>query len=267
MRPARASGSPAARTRDGIEETERRARIDLAACYRLVALHDMDDLFSTHISARVPEASDQFLINPFGLLFRQVTASNLVKVDLAGTILDDTEHDINEAGFVIHSAVHAARPDVVCVLHTHTIAGMAVSCLEEGLVPLQQKNMQFHGRIGYHDYEGLADDPAERERLARDLGPHDAMILRNHGLLTCASSVRGAFRAMLNLEKACRVQLAAMATGRKLRVLSGDVLAKASAQFRGEGPPAARAREKARREREWRSLLTWLDDIDPSYRL
>lgn len=266
MTVSRVSISRAPTGEQAIDEAELRARVDLAACYRLIALYGMDDLFSTHISGRVPGRADQFLINPFGLLFRQVKASNLVKVDLAGTIGQHTPYDINEAGFLIHSAVHAARPDIVCVIHTHTVAGMAVSCLEDGLIPLQQKDVRFHKRIAYHDYEGLADDLAERSRLARDLGAHDAMILRNHGLLTCGGSVRAAFRTMFNLEKCCQVQLAAMATGRTLRVISGPVLEHAVAQFGADEPPSARRLERARRALEWDSLLTMLDEIDPSYR-
>ncbi len=149
---------------------ERQMRVDLAACYRLIAHYDMDDLFATHISARVPGPEEHFLLNPYGLLYTQITASNLVKVDLDGNIVSDTEYSINPAGFVIHSAVHAARPDAKCVLHTHTVAGMAVASLEEGLLPLTQKSMRFYNRIGYHDYEGVADDLDERDaagRLAR----------------------------------------------------------------------------------------------------
>ena len=149
------------------------------------------------------------------LLYTQITASNLVKVDLDGNIVGDTEYSINPAGFVIHSAVHAARPDAKCVLHTHTVAGMAVASLEEGLLPLTQKSMRFYNRIGYHDYEGVADDLDERTRLVASLGKHNALILRNHGLLTCGKTVAQAFLLMRNLEKSCKTQLAAMSTRRQ----------------------------------------------------
>jgi ribulose-5-phosphate 4-epimerase/fuculose-1-phosphate aldolase len=183
-----------------VSEAERKMRVDLAACYRLIALNGMDDLLATHISARVPGKEEHFLINPYGLLFSQVTASNLLKVDIEGTVLSDSPWPINPAGFVIHSAIHAARPDVVCIIHTHTVAGMAIACLEEGLLPLSQKSLRFYNRIAYHDYEGKSDDLDERARLVRDIGTKNALILRNHGLLTCGASIGRAYHAMLNLE-------------------------------------------------------------------
>ena len=236
---------------------ERQMRVDLAACYRLVAHYDMDDLFATHISARVPGPEEHFLLNPYGLLYTQITASNLVKVDLDGNIVGDTEYSINPAGFVIHSAVHAARPDAKCVLHTHTVAGMAVASLEEGLLPLTQKSMRFYNRIGYHDYEGVADDLDERTRLVASLGKNNALILRNHGLLTCGKTVAQAFLLMRNLEKSCKTQLAAMASGGKLIKLSPNLMEHAANQF--EGGVDGRANG-------WPALLTMLDGIDPSYR-
>jgi len=231
-------------------------RVDLAACYRLIAHYDMDDLFATHISARVPGPEEHFLLNPYGVLYTQITASNLVKVDLDGNIVSETEHSINPAGFVIHSAVHAARPDAKCVLHTHTVAGMAVASLEEGLLPLTQKSMRFYNRIGYHDYEGVADDLDERTRLVASLGKHNALILRNHGLLTCGKTVAQAFLLMRNLEKSCKTQLAAMSTGGKLIKLSPNLMEHAAGQFDSVDG----------RANGWRSLLTMLDGIDPSYR-
>jgi ribulose-5-phosphate 4-epimerase/fuculose-1-phosphate aldolase len=236
---------------------ERQMRVDLAACYRLIAHYDMDDLFATHISARVPGPEEHFLLNPYGLLYTQITASNLVKVDLDGNIVSDTEHSINPAGFVIHSAVHAARPDAKCVLHTHTVAGMAVASLEEGLLPLTQKSMRFYNRIGYHDYEGVADDLDERSRLVASLGQNNALILRNHGLLTCGKTVAQAFLLMRNLEKSCKTQLAAMASGGTLIRLSPNLMEHAANQF--EGGVDGRANG-------WPALLTMLDGIDPSYR-
>jgi ribulose-5-phosphate 4-epimerase/fuculose-1-phosphate aldolase len=236
---------------------ERQMRIDLAACYRLIAHYDMDDLFATHISARVPGPEEHFLLNPYGLLYTQITASNLVKVDLDGSIVQDTEYSINPAGFVIHSAIHAARPDARCVIHTHTVAGMAVSVLEEGLLPLTQKSMRFYNRIGYHDYEGVADDLDERSRLVASLGQHNALILRNHGLLTCGGTVARAFFLMRNLEKSCKAQIAAMSTGAKLIKLSPNLMEHAANQF--ECGVDGRANG-------WPALLTMLDGIDPSYR-
>jgi ribulose-5-phosphate 4-epimerase/fuculose-1-phosphate aldolase len=241
----------------GMSDAERQMRVDLAACYRLVALFGMDDLMSTHISARVPGAEAHFLLNPYGTLFEQVTASNLVKIDLEGNIVQDTKHSVNSAGFVIHSAIHAARHDAQCVLHTHTVAGMAVSSMKQGLLPLTQKSMRFYNRIGYHDYEGVADDLDEHERLVRDLGPHNALVLRNHGLLTCGRTVAHAFFLMRNLEKSCQAQIAAMSTGAELVMLPSQLMEHAAAQVAGRLDGEAEG---------WASLLKKLDRIDPSYR-
>ena len=255
VRPVGISRKAAAAT--AVSEAEWQMRTDLAACYRLVALYGMDDMFSTHISARVPDSEGHFLLNPYGVLFEQVTASDLVKVDLDGNIVHDTGHAINSAGFVIHSAVHASRPDAKCVLHTHTIAGMAVASIAEGLLPLTQKSMRFYNRIGYHDYEGVADDLDERGRLTRDLGSYNALILRNHGLLTCGQTIARAFFLMKNLEKCCESQLAAMASGGKLLQLSAGLMEHAATQVadRLDGEASG-----------WAALLNKLDRIDPSYR-
>ena len=175
---------------DRFAAAEWETRVTLAACYRLVALYGMDDIVYTHISARVPGSDrdgggEHFLINPFGTMFEEITASSLVTIDLDGKAVAPDGARVNEAGFTIHSAVHAARPDVGCVIHTHTRAGMAVSALEGGLLPLCQKSMLFHDRLAYHEYRGVAFDLAERASLVADLGRHKAMMLRNHGLLTC----------------------------------------------------------------------------------
>lgn len=247
-------------TAEKISTEEREVRVDLAACYRLVALYDMDDMFATHISARVPGKEEHFLLNPYGMLFSQVTASNLVKVDINGNIVQDTPYTINPAGFVIHSAVHAARPNVKCVLHTHTVAGMAVACMEEGLLPISQKSMRFYNRLAYHDFEGKADHLDERERLVRDLGDKNAMILRNHGLLTCGVTVGRAFRLMMGLEKSCKTQLAAMSTGARLIKLSPNLMEHAATQFDRDDVPSET------RPDGWPSLLAMLDKIDASYR-
>jgi ribulose-5-phosphate 4-epimerase/fuculose-1-phosphate aldolase len=209
-------------------------RLHLAAAYRLIAHFGLDDSIFTHISAHAPaeEAEHGFLINPFGLRFDEVTASNLVTVDLDGTIIRDTYgKGINAAGFTIHSAVHAARRDVACVLHTHTVAGVAVSSMSEGILPLNQWSMQFHNRVAFHDYEGIALDLTERERLVADLGDSKVMILRNHGLLTCGGSVGEAFALMFNLERTCKAQVALMSSGSKLHRVSDAVAEHTASQY------------------------------------
>ena len=207
-------------------ETVAAERLHLAAAYRLIAHFGLDDSIFTHISARAPkeEAEHGFLINPFGLRFDEVTASNLVTVDLDGNIIrDDYGKGINAAGFTIHSAVHAARPEVGCVLHTHTVAGVAVSSMKEGILPLNQWSLQFYNRVATHDYEGIALNLEERERLVADLGNAKAMILRNHGLLTCGGTVGEAFALMYNLERTCKAQLALLSSGAELNRVSDDL--------------------------------------------
>src|SRR3982751_5918176 len=217
-------GTPSVKDRVSAEEWE--ARVNLAACYRLAAHFRMTDLIYTHISARVPGPEHHFLINAFGLLWDEISASALVKVTLDGEIVDDTTGSgINRAGYVIHSAVHRARPDVQCVMHTHTASGIAVAAQEQGLLPMSQHAMRFTDSIAYHDYEGLALELDEQTRLVRDLGSHKAMILRNHGLLTCAESIPEAFDLMYYLERACQSQIAASAGGAKLRVPPAEVAA------------------------------------------
>ena len=237
---------------------EQEARVALAACYRLIAHFGMDDLVYTHISARVPGEPGHFLINPYGLMFHEITASSLVKIDYDGNIVADTGYPVNKAGFVIHSAVHMAKPEVNCVLHTHTRAGIAVSCLEEGLLHINQQSAMFYGRVGYHDYEGIALDLDERSRLVRDLGDKPAMVLRNHGLLTTGRTVPEAFVLMYYLEQSCRVQIDLMASGGKLIRLSDNVAQHTAQQFQSSPTPCG--------EREWPALLRLLDAKDPSYR-
>ena len=187
-------------------------RVDLAACYRLMAHFGMDDLIYNHISARVPGPDEHFLLNPFGLLYEEITASNLVKVDLDGKIISETDDKINPAGFVIHSCIHRERPDMHCVIHTHTPAGVGVSCQEEGLLPLSQTGLLYKDLIGYHEYEGLALNLDEQQRLVADLGEKkQLLILRNHGLLTCGRTIPEAFIMMYYLEQACKIQIAAQA--------------------------------------------------------
>jgi ribulose-5-phosphate 4-epimerase/fuculose-1-phosphate aldolase len=204
---------PSARP-DGMSAEEWQARLDLAACYRLIHMFGMDDLIYTHISAAVPGPDEHFLINGFGLLYEEITASNLVKVDIDGNIVSDSEYGINPAGYVIHSCIHREHPSVGCVLHTHTVAGVGVSAQEEGLLPVSQTAMLFTGNVAYHDYEGIALREDEQERMLADMGDNKVMILRNHGLLTVGETVQEAFLLMYYMEQACRHQIAAQAGGK-----------------------------------------------------
>ena len=210
-----------------VSPEEWQARLDLAATYRLVDLYGMTDLIYNHITLAIP-GTDHLLINLYGLLYKEITASSLAKIDREGNILwkPESDYGINRSGFVIHGCIHDARHDVKCVIHTHTRAGMAVSAMKCGLIPLTQTGIRFVDHLAYHDYEGPAIDLAERERLVHDLGAHNAMILNNHGLLTCGPSCGEAFNLMYNLELACRAQVDAMASGTELRHPSKDVLAK-----------------------------------------
>lgn len=209
-------------------------RLHLAAAYRLIAHFGLDDSIFTHISGRAPasEAEHGFLINPFGLRFDEVTASNLVTVELDGTIVRDTlGKGINDAGFTIHSAVHAARPEVGCVLHTHTVAGVSVSSMAQGILPLNQWSLEFYNRVAFHAYEGIALDLSERERLVADLGTRNVMILRNHGLLTCGGTIGEAFALMFNLERTCKAQVALMSSGAKLNHVSDELAEHTASQY------------------------------------
>ena len=243
--------------------SEREMRIQLAACYRLVAHFGMDDLVYTHISARVPGRHDHFLINPYGMMFHEVRASDLVKIDLDGNLVGDSAYGVNKAGFVIHSAVHMARPEVVCVLHTHTRAGIAVSCTKEGLLPLNQFALQLYGRIAYHDYEGVALDEDERSRLIADLGDKPAMILRNHGLLTAGRSIPEAFALMYYLDQSCRIQVDTKALGGTIVLPAEAVQQKTAKQFQGMGNSP---QSTSMGQREWPALLRLCDKLDPSYK-
>jgi len=238
---------------------ERQIRTDLAAAYRAVAMYGWDDLVFTHISARVPGPEHHFLINPYGMLFEEITASSLVKIDLKGNKVDRSPHDINPAGFTIHSAVHEAREDAQCVIHLHTIEGVAVSCQKQGLLALSQQSLFPLIGLAYHDYEGVALNPEEKVRLVRDLGANNNMILRNHGLLTCGPSVADAFLGMYILQKACEVQIRAQAGGGELIPIPQpivDGIRKASKEvLRGSGGMLA-----------WPGLLRKLDRLDPSWR-
>ena len=210
--------------KDRVSEAEWKVRTDLAAAYHLAVVFGWTDIILTHFSARVPGAANQFLLNAYGLMFDEVNASNLVKVDEEGNILEDiTGFGINRAGFVIHGCIHAARADAQCVLHTHTRAGIAVSAMTDGVLPLSQHSMRIVGDVTYHDYEGIALDLDERERLRRDLGPTSrTMVLKNHGLLALGRSVSDAFMLMYNFEQACRIQIDALAAGRDRVTLIPD---------------------------------------------
>jgi len=268
--------------RDRVSPAEWEARVNLAACYRLVARYGMTDLVYNHITARVPGPEHHILINPYGLLYEEITASSLIKVDLDGNVVqkpEGLEYSVNAAGYVIHSAVHAARPDVECVIHTHTRAGVAVACLAEGLLPLSQTAMRFHGHLAYHDYEGPAFNRGERERLVRDLGDKYAMILRNHGLLACGPSIPQAFNVIFWLENACKIQLDALACGRPLHhaprsVVEGtaEALAGMEITLDNESSTNPHLRRDAQQAGsgygllEWPALLRMLDRADASYR-
>ncbi len=213
--------------KDEVSPQEWQTRVELAACYRLIDIFGMTDLIYNHITARIPGTDDHLLINLYGLLYKEITASSLVKITLDGEELakPDTDYGINKSGYVIHGCIHRARPDATCIIHTHTRAGMAVAAMKCGLLPMSQTSMRFVGHIGYHDYEGPAVDLAERERLVRDLGPHDAMIMRNHGLLTCGATIQQAFNTMYQLELSCRGQVDAMAARTELTLPGENVLA------------------------------------------
>jgi ribulose-5-phosphate 4-epimerase/fuculose-1-phosphate aldolase len=239
-------------------ETEWQARVDLAACYRLLAHFGMQDTIFGHATARVPGSPGEFLINPFGQLYDEITASSLVKIDHEGHALGRSA-PVNAAGFVIHSAIHAARPDVDCVIHTHTRAGVALSCLEEGVLPINQFALEFAGHIAYHDYEGIALDLDERERLVRDLGSSNALVLRNHGMLTAAQTIPGAFYLFFYLEQTAKVQLDVMASGGKIVQVPKAVQEHTAGQFESNRNPANTGL------RSWPAMLRLLDRVNPGY--
>lgn len=229
-------------------------RVALAACYRLMDKFGMTDMIYNHITARIPGPEEHLLINLYGLLYKEITASSLVRIDLDGNIVSkqNTDYGINKSGYVIHGCIHRARPDVKCVIHTHTRAGMAVSAMRQGLLPITQTASRFHGHLGYHEFEGPAIDLGEQQRLLADLGPHNAMILRNHGLLTCGASVPQAFNLMYQLEMSCRAQVDAMAAGAELALPSSEILEKSALLYQ----PGTR---RPYGELEWHALLRLLD--------
>ena len=246
--------------RERVSQAEWQTRVDLAACYRLVHHFGMDDLVYNHISARVPGEEGHFLINAYGMTYDEITASSLVKVDFEGNIVEDsgTGYGINRAGFVIHSAVHRGRPDVACVIHTHTPAGMAVSAMECGLLPITQNAMFFSG-VGAHDYEGPAVDLDEQKRLVADLGCHVAMVLRNHGLLAVGATIPEAFITIYWLERACQAQVLAVATEKPLIVPSADVIQTTNQRYQP-------GRRRSIGELEWAGLLRLVERRYPGFR-
>jgi ribulose-5-phosphate 4-epimerase/fuculose-1-phosphate aldolase len=251
---------PGASARDRVSKEEWDVRVDLAAAYQLAAVFRWTDLIYTHFSARVP-GTDDILITPYGLMFDEITASNLVKIDMDGNVLDDTTGmGVNHAGFVIHGCVHQARPEVNCVIHTHTRAGVGVSAQKCGLLPLSQHAMRVQAMVTYHDYEGIALDMDERERMAHDLGKTSkAMILRNHGLLTLAETVREAFELMYYLDCACQIQVDALAGGVENAILMSESAARSAAeQFERPGRPS--------QVKDWPALLRLLDRKGIKYR-
>jgi ribulose-5-phosphate 4-epimerase/fuculose-1-phosphate aldolase len=244
--------------RSKVSAAEWQVRVDLAAAYRLVALYGWDDLVFTHISARVPGPAHHFLINPYGMMFEEITASSLVKIDLDGAKVMDSPYEINPAGFTIHSCIHAARPDVACVMHVHSLNGIAVSAQRQGLLPISQQSLFVLASLAYHDYEGIALKAEEQPRLVQDLGEKTYLLLRNHGLLTAAASMADAFLAMYVFEAACTIQVRAQSGGGELIPIAAPILggirAAAAQVTRGLGGALA-----------WPGLLRRLDRVNPGY--
>ena len=245
--------------REQVSKEEWDTRVNLAACYRLMAEFGMIEMVANHISARVPGTENEFLINPYGMLYEEMTASCMIRIDIDGKVLfNPTDYDVNEAGYVIHSAIHAARHDVDCIIHTHTLAGMAVSAMKCGVLPIAQSSMRFSD-IGYHDYEGVALRLEERERLVKNLGNREALVLRNHGLLTVAPSIPECFNNMYRLERACQVQVTTLSCNTELQFPPNEVVKYSNEQMRS-----------GNRRRygllEWPALLRKLDKADTSYK-
>ena len=242
-----------------VSEEEWRARVDLAALYRLVALYGWDDLVFTHISSRVPGEDNNFLLNPYGLLFEEIKASDLVKIDLEGNIVSDTDHFVNAAGFTIHSAVHGAGHQNHAVIHTHSSDGVAVSAQAQGLLPISQTAMVIRNECAYHDYEGIALNHDERERLIGDLGDKHCMILKNHGLMATGANCPDAWLRLFFLERACTMQIKALSGGSELNMVSEDVIELVTDQ-------GQMASEKGIGNLAWPALMRKLDKLDSSFR-
>jgi adducin len=248
-------------TPPGYREAEWQTRVDLALCYRLVHHYGWSSQVYNHITARIP-GTEELLINPFGLGYDEITASNLIRIDIEGNKLDDSPFPVNAAGYCIHSAVHSARHDLQCVLHTHSENATAISAIDEGFIPVTQGGCMFHERVGYHEFEGIALDLEERERLVRDLGADNhTLVLANHGLLACGESISCAFARLYYFEENAGVQLKAMASG-TLKTLSPNVMAKTRAQFEGGAAQAGSALPQP----EWPAYYRMMDRIDPGWR-
>lgn len=246
--------------REQVSKEEWQTRVDLAACYRLMHDFGMVEMIANHISARVPGTENEFLINPYGMLYEELTASSMIRIDLDGSILfNATDYGINQAGYVIHSAIHGARHDVGCIIHTHTLPGMAVSAMKCGLMPIAQTSLRWAKGVSYHAYEGIALNLDERERLVKDLGDTDAMILKNHGLLTCAASIPECFNNMYRLERACQLQVMTLSCNTAIELPPQEVVNEAWRLFQ----PGVRRRFGLL---EWPALLRKLDRIDTSYK-
>jgi ribulose-5-phosphate 4-epimerase/fuculose-1-phosphate aldolase len=244
-----------------MSEVEWQTRIDLAACFRLVDLFGWSDLINTRITARVPGAQDHFLINPFGMLYDEITASSLVKIDAEGNDVEPSEHAVNRGGFAIPGTIHMARPDINCVIHTHTVAGCAVSMQKGGLLPLNQHALQVIGDIAYHDYEGSGRSQDERTRFLADFGDKHIMVLRNHGLFIIGRTIAEAFIVTYRMERACAMQLAFQQSGAEFNPLSDAVV---SAGYAKSSAGATRGHDP--NKFDWPALLRKLDRIDPSYK-
>lgn len=242
--------------KESVSSQEWQLRVELAACYRLVAQFGWDDLIFTHISVRIPGTENHFLINPYGMMFDEITASDLIKVDQNGNMLHDSPHAVNRAGFIIHSCIHDVRHDVGCILHTHTRAGVAVSAQKEGILPISQQSTYVLSSLAYHDYEGVAVREDEQPRLQKDLGDATFLVLRNHGLLTVGKTVADAFLAMYALETTCQIQLAAQSGGSKLIHIEPEVVSSITQAIKVQGVDGSTI---------WPALLRKLDRIDPRY--
>lgn len=243
-----------------MSETEQELRVKLAACYRIFDYMGWSEMIYNHITVKVPGDEHHFLINPYGLHYKEVTASNLVKVDIEGNIVEDTEYRVNPAGIVIHTAIHAARPDVQCIAHTHTNAGMAVACTEEGLRTDNFYSALLHNQIAYHDFEGITVNDDEKPRLIANLGDKSLMILRNHGLLAGGRTIPEAFQNLWAMERACQVQVTTDSTGRPNIPVGPEILAKSEQlmAMQAMGGPSG--------ELEFKALTRLIEKIDPSYK-
>lgn len=243
--------------RNQVSEQEWQLRVELAACYRLIAEFGWDDLIFTHISVRIPGPDNHFLINPYGMMFDEITASDLIKIDQNGNKLQETPHSVNHAGFIIHSCIHDVRHDVGCIIHTHTRAGVAVSAQKEGILPISQQSTYVLSSLAYHDYEGVAVREDEQPRLQQDLGDANFLVLRNHGLLTVGKTVADAFLSMYALETTCQIQLAAQSGGSELIHIEPKIVNSITEAVKTQGVDGSIV---------WPALLRKLDRIDPRYK-